>query len=189
MQSLELLRQPLERESVQLLYQTGLKKTKEIANNDLIDKQLQLAKSIDNKAFEHLELDEMWSFLLQKIFKLWIWVAICKKTKLILGFVVGNRGAKTGKKLYETIQPYVNNQTTYYTDYWEPYTKFLPTNQHIQSKKYTYTIEGYNSNFRQFVSSLRRKTKCYSKSKEGATSRKTNFIYNHNQQKLNKLSI
>ena len=61
MQSLELLRQPLERESVLLLYQTGLKKTKTIQRNNLIDKQLQLAKSIDNKAFEHLELDEMWN--------------------------------------------------------------------------------------------------------------------------------
>ena len=44
-----------------LLYQTGLKKTKTIQRNNLIDKQLQLAKSIDNKAFEHLELDEMWN--------------------------------------------------------------------------------------------------------------------------------
>ena len=50
------------------------------------------------------------------------------------------------------------------TDYCQPYQVFIPTAQHVQSKAETYTIEGYNSIFRHFLSKIRRKTKSYSKS-------------------------
>jgi len=52
------------------------------------------------------------------------------------------------------------------TDYWKPYEEFVPKAQHIQSKAETYTVEGYNSLFRHFLARMRRKSKCYSKSKE-----------------------
>ena len=41
----------------------------------------------------------------------------------------------------------------------------MPEERHIQSKKETYTVEGYNSLFRHFLARLRRKTKCYTKAK------------------------
>ena len=43
---------------------------------------------------------------------------------------------------------------------------FIPNDIHMQSKAETYTVEGYNSLFRHFLARLRRKTKCYSKSKK-----------------------
>ena len=52
------------------------------------------------------------------------------------------------------------------TDFWKPYEHFVPNDKHIQSKAETYTVEGYNSLFRHFLARLRRKTKCYSKSKK-----------------------
>jgi insertion element IS1 protein InsB len=52
------------------------------------------------------------------------------------------------------------------TDYWKPYTNFIPKDKHIQSKAQTYTVEGYNSLLRHFLARLRRKSKCYSKSIE-----------------------
>jgi len=52
------------------------------------------------------------------------------------------------------------------TDYWRAYESFVPRNIHVQSKAETYTVEGYNSIFRHFLARLRRKSKCYSKSKE-----------------------
>ena len=51
------------------------------------------------------------------------------------------------------------------TDFWKPYEGFVPNQIHTQSKAETYTVEGYNSLFRHFLARLRRKTKCYSKSK------------------------
>lgn len=50
------------------------------------------------------------------------------------------------------------------TDYWQPYENFVPFKIHVQSKKETFTVEGYNSILRHFLARLRRKTKCYSKS-------------------------
>ena len=60
-------------------------------------------------------------------------------TKLVIGFVTGTRGKKTGKKLYDKIKDL--DTKMYYTDYWEPYEKFLPKEKHIQSKKETYTVD------------------------------------------------
>ena len=52
------------------------------------------------------------------------------------------------------------------TDYWEPYKKFIPPEKHVRSKAETYTVEGYNSLFRQFLARFQRRTKCYSKSEK-----------------------
>jgi insertion element IS1 protein InsB len=52
------------------------------------------------------------------------------------------------------------------SDYYSPYEQFVPGEKHIQSKKETFTIEGYNSLFRHFLARMRRKSKCYSKSKK-----------------------
>ena len=52
------------------------------------------------------------------------------------------------------------------TDYWKAYSEILPEEKHIQSKKETFTVEGYNSLFRHFLARFRRKTKCYTKSIE-----------------------
>jgi insertion element IS1 protein InsB len=48
----------------------------------------------------------------------------------------------------------------------EPYENFVPKDLHIQSKAETFTVEGYNSLFRHLLARMRRKSKCYSKSKE-----------------------
>jgi insertion element IS1 protein InsB len=77
---------------------------------------------------------------------------------------VGSRGAKTGEKLWEAIQG--GTITKVMSDYWSPYEKFIPSELHTQSKAETYTVEGYNSLFRHFLARLRRKSKCYSKSRE-----------------------
>ena len=68
----------------------------------------------------------------------------------------------TGEQLWEAIDSPLISQVM--TDYWEPYEHFIPAEKHIQSKTETYTVEGYNSLFRQCLARFRRKTKCYSKS-------------------------
>ncbi len=68
----------------------------------------------------------------------------------------------TGARLWEAIKsPLIDKAMT---DYWEPYTQFIPPENHVQSKTETFTIEGYHSLFRHFLARFRRKTKCYSKS-------------------------
>lgn len=52
------------------------------------------------------------------------------------------------------------------SDYWKAYNAIVPNEKLIQSKTETFTVEGYNSLFRHFLARMRRKSKCYSKSKE-----------------------
>lgn len=131
-----------------------------------------------------------WHYIQNKGDKCWVWLCICKVTKLIFGFATGSRGAKTGKLLYNrllSIPGLITAITIFYTDWWEPYTKFLPPNQHRQGKDETYTIEGYNANFRDDLQRFTRRTKAYSKSKDLLDNSLNVYIHDHNTKKLAKL--
>ncbi|MCF6367061.1 MAG: hypothetical protein L3J35_12800 [Bacteroidales bacterium] len=52
------------------------------------------------------------------------------------------------------------------SDYWKAHEVIVPKAKHIQSKAETFTVEGYNSLFRHYLARMRRKSKCYSKSKQ-----------------------
>src|SRR5512142_1090611 len=38
-----------------------------------------------------LELDELWSFVRKKANDSWIWMALCRKTRQVVAYAVGNR--------------------------------------------------------------------------------------------------
>ncbi|PIQ46360.1 MAG: IS1 family transposase [Deltaproteobacteria bacterium CG12_big_fil_rev_8_21_14_0_65_43_10] len=116
-----------------------------------------------DKAIEVVEIDEMHSYISSKKF-CWIWVAVDRYGKRFIDCVLGDRGIATGKQLWEAIQDIQIGKIA--TDYWKPYENFVPKDLHIQSKAETFTVEGYNSLFRNFLARMRRKSKCYSKSKE-----------------------
>ena len=94
----------------------------------------------------------------------WIWIAVDRYAKEFVNFVVGDRSTKTGKELWKGIKERAKGYIA--TDYWKPYENFVPKEKHVQSKAHTFTVEGYNSLFRHFLARFRRKSKCYSKSKE-----------------------
>jgi IS1 family transposase len=50
-----------------------------------------------------LELDEVWSFVFIKTAKYWLWTAICRRTRQIVAFVIGDRSAETCKRLWQKI--------------------------------------------------------------------------------------
>jgi len=79
---------------------------------------------------------------------------------------LGSRGTETGEKIWENVSK--DNIQLAMSDYWNPYYEFILEMIHIRSKKETFTIEGYNSLFLQFLSWLKRKTKCYSKKQADA---------------------
>ncbi len=92
----------------------------------------------------------------------WIWIAVDRYGKAFINFVVGDRSAETGRKLWDDIEDQLDGKVA--TDYWQPYEHFIPEKDHIQSKAETYTIEGYNSLFRHFLARMRRQSICYTKS-------------------------
>jgi len=110
----------------------------------------------------HIEIDELYFYLGSKKKKRWLWLAICRETKRILGFCSGGRGTKTLQKLYNRISPIQCER--YYTDRHAPFAKVFPKEKHRNYPNQTNTIEGINSAVRHYLARFRRRSKCYSKS-------------------------
>ena len=50
-----------------------------------------------------LELDELWSFVLKKARKKWVWIALCRRTRQVVAYMIGDRSKVTCRKLWEAI--------------------------------------------------------------------------------------
>lgn len=88
----------------------------------------------------------------------WIWIVVDRNGKIFLHYEVGSRNTATGRKLWEAIKD--KNMI----DVMGVLMKSSFQNRYILSKNYT--VEGYSSLFRHFLACLRRKSKCYRKSKK-----------------------
>jgi len=113
-----------------------------------------------------LELDELWSFVLKKANKVWIWLALCRKTRQIVAYVVGDRSEATCQRLWHAIP--LNYRTGLcYSDFWQAYAAVIPANQHRPVGKetgQTTHIERWNNTLRQRLARFVRETLSFSKS-------------------------
>ena len=50
-----------------------------------------------------LELDELWSFVLRRADKVWVWLALCRGTRQVVGCAVGDRSADTCRALIDRL--------------------------------------------------------------------------------------
>jgi insertion element IS1 protein InsB len=114
---------------------------------------------VSNKPIETVELDEMHTYLREKNYR-WIWVAVDRLRKSSIAFVIGDRSVHTGQKLWDNIKnvPIANIAS----DYWRSYEDFVPPEKHLQTKKETFTVEGFNCRIRHYLRRFHRKTLCYS---------------------------
>ena len=62
-------------------------------------KDVLLPASVDDV----LELDEIWSFVLKKDHPRWLWAALCRRTRQIVAFVIGDRSKATCHRLWMAI--------------------------------------------------------------------------------------
>ena len=67
-----------------------------------------------------LELDQLWSFVLKKTNKAWIWIALGRKTRQVVSSAIGDRSEKTCCCLWEAIPP-VYRAAHCSTDFWQAY--------------------------------------------------------------------
>lgn len=113
-----------------------------------------------------LELDELWSFVLKRSNKRWIWIALCRATRQIVAYVIGDRSRATCQKLWETI-PAAYRTAHCFSDFWEAYQLVIPAEQHTVAGKetgLTAHVERWNNTLRQRLGRFVRKSLSFSKS-------------------------
>jgi insertion element IS1 protein InsB len=113
-----------------------------------------------------LELDELWSFVLKRANKRWIWVALCRRTRQVVAYVIGDRSEATCQKLWSRIPDAYRNAHCY-SDFWEAYNLVIPADQHTAVGKetgLTAHVERWNLTLRQRLGRFVRKSLSFSKS-------------------------
>lgn len=132
-----------------------------------------------------IECDELWSFVFSKINKVYIWLAIDRKTREIVGCYVGDRTAKSAQKLWESLPGVYRQCAVCYTDFWKAYESVLPSKRHRPVGKEsgeTNHIERLNNTFRQRISRLVRKSLSFSKKMDNHIGAIWYFIHDYNAQ-------
>jgi insertion element IS1 protein InsB len=83
-----------------------------------------------------LELDELWTFVLQKANKVWIWIALCRETRQVVARAIGDRSENACRELWNAI-PEMYRSGHCYTDFWSAYQAVIPEEQHTAVGKET----------------------------------------------------
>lgn len=145
---------------------------------------------VEAQSDDVLELDELWSFVLKKRNKRWIWLALCRRTRQIVAYIIGDRSEKTCRQLWERIPPAYRICQSF-SDFWEAYEKALPEESHQSVGKesgQTNHIERWNNTLRQRVGRFVRKTLSFSKSDYFHELVLRLFIFRYNIQRLDAIS-
>ena len=114
------------------------------------------------------ELAEL-SFVSSKANKLYIWLAIDRVTREIIGCYIGDRTRCSARKLWASLPPIYRQCAIAYTDFWQAYSQVIPSKRHKAVGKetgQTNHIERLNNTFRQRISRLVRKSLSFSKNLE-----------------------
>jgi insertion element IS1 protein InsB len=130
-----------------------------------------------------IECDELWSLILSKKKKLYVWLAIERETREIVGCYVGDRSRKSACKLWASLPGVYRQCAIAYTDFWEAYKKVIPSKRHRAVGKdsgQTNQIERLNNTFRQRVSRLVRSSLSFSKKLDNHIGAIWYFIHDYN---------
>ena len=111
-------------------------------------------------ASRELELDELWSFVLKKTNKRWVWIALCRATRQVVAYFIGDRSAAACRQFWERVPPAYRSGHCY-SDFWEAYQKVIAAEQHTPCGKdsgQTAHVERWNNTLRQRLARFVRKT-------------------------------
>lgn len=113
-----------------------------------------------------LELDELWSFVLRRASKRWVWIALSRATRQVVAYFIGDRSRESCRQLWARI-PAAYQRGHCFTDFWEAYSSVIPAEQHTAAGKesgLTARVERWNNTLRQRLARFVRKSLSFSKS-------------------------
>jgi len=77
-----------------------------------------------------IECDEMWSFVDSKKNEVYIWLAIDRSSRKIIGCYIGDRTRKSARKLWASLPEIYQQSAFVYTDFWQAYKTAIPCERH-----------------------------------------------------------
>lgn len=115
-----------------------------------------------------VEMDELWTFVGKKEQARWLWLALERRTRRVLAWVLGDRSEKTAFKLWDRLplSPGQRLKGTFCTDLWRAYDEPLLGVKRLTHKGETNRVERLNGTLRQRLGRLVRKSLSFSKSDE-----------------------
>ncbi len=112
-----------------------------------------------------LELDELWSFVGSKLNPRWVWIALCRQTRQVVAYFIGDRSADSARALRERLPADYRRRATR-SDYWLAYDEVFPKRTHRLCGKgegETCYVERWNCTLRQRLGRFVRRTLSFSK--------------------------
>ena len=113
-----------------------------------------------------IEADERWSFVGSEQDVHWVWVALDRDTRRVLGMVTGDRSAATARRLWDALPAEVRDDAMVFTDFLASYGAVIPAGQHLAVSKETGKtahVERFWRTLRQRCARFVRKTLSFSK--------------------------
>ena len=130
-----------------------------------------------------LELDELWSFVWSKKCVRWVWIALCRRTRQVVAYFIGDRSGASCRAFWERIPASYKRGFTF-SDYWKTYKQVIKTGRHFSVGKEsgeTNHVERWNNTLRQRIGRFVRKTLSFSKSDEMHELCLKLFLFNYNK--------
>ena len=129
-----------------------------------------------------LELDELWSFVGSKANALWLWVALCRRTRQIVAWTLGDRSLQSACDLRADLPPGYRRCATR-SDFWDAYAAAFPKRNHRccgKEQGETCHVERWFGTLRARTSRLVRRAYSFSKCAEHHLDAIHLFIANYN---------
>jgi len=130
-----------------------------------------------------LECDELWSFVKSKLNPVWLWIALERRSRKVVGLYLGGRDRESARLFWESLPDEVRSCATVHTDLWKSYIGVIPEEIHQRSRKgsgQTSLIERLNNTLRQRCSRLVRKSLSISRKWFNHERLIWHFIHNYN---------